>query len=161
MTSGPIGDTRRVPIRQAVLAILVVLLLAACGGGGGSSSRLSKSEFDAKANDICDTYQKKINDVPQPSGIKDVPGYIDKVLPLLREGTSKLDDLKPPEDLQSKADEWRQILHKQVGQAEALKKAAHKGDVNEVGRIANEADADNKRGNELASQLGAKSCAQD
>src|SRR5437762_2166618 len=97
------------PVRQAALAIVSLLLLAACGGGGGSSSRLSKSEFDAKANAICDKYQAKVNAVAQPSGVKDVPAYIDKVLPILREGTSKLDDLKPPQDLQSTADEWRQL----------------------------------------------------
>jgi hypothetical protein len=147
-------------MRQAVPAVLCVLLLAACGGGGGSS-RLSKSEFDSKADAICDQYQKKINDVPQPNGVKDVPDYIDKVLPLLREGTSKLADLKPPENLQSTADEWRLILHEEVSKAEALKKAAEKGDIAEVGKIANEADAKDKRGNELASQLGATSCAQD
>jgi hypothetical protein len=148
-------------MRQAPLAILVVLLLAACGGGGGGSSRLSKSEFDSKANAICDEYEKKINDVQEPKNVKEVPDYIDKVLPLLREGTSKLDDLKPPEDLQSTADEWRKVLHDQVGEAEALKKAAEKRDTAEVGRIANEADQKNKRGNQLAAQLGAQHCAQD
>jgi len=147
-----------VPVRQAVLAIAALLLLAACGGGG-SSSRLSKSAFDAKANAICDKYQAKVNAVAQPSDVKSVPGYIDKVLPILREGTSKLDDLKPPQELQSTADEWRQLLHDQVNQAEALKKAADKGDTAEVARIAADAGTKNKRGNQLAAQLGAQSCA--
>ena len=158
----PIRDTPRVPMRRAVLAIVVVLVLPACGGGGGGgSSRLSKSEFDAKADAICDQYQKKLDDIPEPKGVKDIPKYIDKVLPTLREGVSKLDDLNPPENLQSTADEWRQILHQQVSQAEALKKAGEKGDIAEIGRIANEANNKNKRGNQLAAQLGAKACAQD
>jgi hypothetical protein len=148
-------------MRRALLALLVVLFLAACGGGGGGSSRLSKSEFDTKANEICDQFQKKLGKLDQPNDIKDVPAYLDKALPLLREGTSKLDDLNPPEELQSKADEWIQVLNDQVGQAESMKKAADKGDIGEVGRIANEADAKNKRGNQLAAQLGATACAQD
>ncbi|MFY9580751.1 MAG: hypothetical protein WAQ33_15670, partial [Gaiellaceae bacterium] len=149
-----------VSVRQAAFAIVVLVLLAGCGGGGGSS-RLSKSEFDAKANAICDKYQAMINAVGQPQSVTDVPGYIDKVLPLLREGTSKLDALKPPADLQSTFDEWRQIQRDQVDEAVALKKAADKGDAAEVSRIANEASAKNKRSNELASQLGAKTCAKD
>jgi hypothetical protein len=149
-------------MRQAALAIVSALLLAGCGGGGGGgSSRLSKSEFDAKANAICDKYQKKINDVSQQKNLKEVPGYIDKVLPILREGTSKLADLKPPTTLQSTFDEWNQVQQDQVDEAEALKKAADKGDAAEVTRIASEADTKNKHGNELASQLGATACAQD
>jgi hypothetical protein len=147
-------------MRWAAFAILIILVLAGCGGSGGSS-RLSKSEFDSKANAICDKYQAKINAVPQPKSVNDVPGYIDKVLPILREGTSKLDDLKPPADLQSTFDEWRQVQRDQVDEAEALKKAADKGDDAEVGRIANEASTKNKRGNDLASQLGATTCAKD
>jgi hypothetical protein len=152
-----------VTTRQAALAIVAVALLAGCGGGGGgsSSSRLSKSELDSKADAICDKYQKKINDVPSPKSLKEIPGYIDDVLPILREGTSKLSDLKPPADLEGTFDEWREIQRSQVDAAVALKKAAEKGDAAEVARIASEADTKDKRGNQLASQLGAKACAQD
>ena len=148
-------------MRQAALAVFVAFVLAGCGGGGGGSSRLSKSEFDSKASSICDTYQKKINDVPQPKDVKDIPGYIDKVLPIVEEGTSKLDDLEPPADMQAKVDEWMTIQKGQVDQAKRLKAAAEKGDLAKVTAIANEADASNKRGNELARQIGATSCAQD
>ena len=153
-------DTEHVAFRQALLAIVVIVLLAGCGGGGGSS-RLSKSEFDAKANAVCDKYTKQINAVAQPKTLKDISHYVDTVLPILREGTSKLDDLKPPSDLQSTTDEWRQILHDEVKQAEALKKAADKGDTAQVLRIANETESKNKRGNALAAQLGAQTCAKD
>jgi hypothetical protein len=145
-------------MKQATLAIVSALLLAGCGGGGGSS-RLSKSAFDAKANAICDKYTTKINAVPQPKDIKSVPGYIDTVLPLLREGTSKLDELQPPKDLQTTADDWRQVLHDEVKETEALKKAADKGDAAELARIANEISTKDKHGNQLAAQLGAASCA--
>ena len=148
-------------MRQATLTVFIVLVLAGCGGGGGGSSRLSKSEFDAKASSICDTYQKKINDVPQPKDIKDIPGYIDNVLPIVEEGTSKLGDLKPPADIQAKVDAWMTIQSAQVDQARRLKAAAEKGDLAKVTNIANEADASNKRGNELAREIGATSCAQD
>jgi hypothetical protein len=147
-------------MRQAALAVFVVVVLAGCGGGGGSS-RLSKSDFDSKASSICDTYQKKIDDVAQPKDLKAIPGYIDKVLPILEEGTSKLDDLKPPADMQTKVDAWVSIQKDQVDQAKRLKAAAEKGDLAEVTKIANEADASNKRGNALAREIGATTCAQD
>ena len=147
-------------MRQAVLALLVVLLLAACGGGG-SSSRLSKAEFDAKANAICDKYQKKINAVPQPSGAKDIVSYIDKVLPILKEGTGKLDDLEPPKDLEATVNEWRSIQHQEVDEARKLRAAAAKGDLPEVTKVAQDASAIDKRGNDLAKQIGAPTCAQD
>jgi hypothetical protein len=137
--------------------LFLLLLLAGCGGGG--SSRLSKADFIAKANAICSKYQAKINALPQPKSVKDVPGYIDKALPLLQAGTSQLEGLKAPTELQSTADEWRGILHTQVDQAKSLKTAAEKGDVAGVTRIANGASAQNKRANQLAAQLGAQACA--
>jgi hypothetical protein len=148
-------------MRRAALIAFVVFVLAGCGGGGGGSSRLSRSEFDAKANSICDSYQKKINDVPQPKNATDIPSYIDKVLPIVEEGTSKLDDLEPPTDMQAKVDAWMTIQKAQVDQAKRLKAAAEKGDFKTVTNIANQADASNKRGNDLAREIGATSCAQD
>jgi hypothetical protein len=149
-------------MRQAALGILVMFILAGCGGGGGSSSsRLSKSEFDSKANAICDKYQKKIDSVPAPKNLKGIPDYIDKVLPIVEEGTSKLDDLNPPQDIEAKVDEWRRIQHEQVDQGKELKAAAEKGDFAKVTKIANEGNASNKRGNDLAREIGATTCAQD
>ena len=148
-------------MRQAAFTIFVALVLAGCGGGGGGSSRLSKSEFDSKANSICDTYQKKIDAVPEPKDVKHIPDFLDKVTPIVEEGTSKLDDLEPPQELQTKVDAWMTIQKGQVDQAKKLKAAAEKGDLAEVTRIANEADASNKRGNDLARELGATTCAQD
>jgi hypothetical protein len=149
-------------MRQAALALLTVLLLAACGGGGGgSSSRLSKSEFDSKANAICDEYLKKIDAVPQPTGTKDIVSYIGKVLPILEEGVGKLDDLQPPKDLESTVAEWKGIQNEEVDQAKKLKAAAEKGDLAEVTKIAQNTQTTNKRGNELATQIGATTCAQD
>src|SRR5262249_61039045 len=131
-------------MRQAALAVFVVVVIAGCGGGGGGSSRLSKSEFDSKASSICDTYQKKISDVPQPKDVKDIPGYIDKVLPIVEEGTSKLDDLEPPADMQAKADEWMTIQKSQADQAKTLKAAAEKGDFAKCTATANGSDASNR-----------------
>jgi hypothetical protein len=147
-------------MRQAAFAFLVVLLLAACGGGGGSS-RLSKSEFDAKANAICDEYLKKIDAVPQPSGTKGIVSYIDKVLPILEEGVGKLDDLNPPKDIEPTVAEWLSIQHQEVDAAKKLKTAAEKGDLAEVTKIAQDTQATDKRGNQLAKQIGADTCAQD
>ena len=50
---------------------------------------------------------------------------------------------------------------KKAATTKAAAKAAAKGDAAEVSRIANEASTKNKRSNDLASQLGAKTCAQD
>jgi hypothetical protein len=146
-------------MRRAALASLTVLLLAACGGGGGSS-RLSKSEFDAKANAICDEYQGKINAVPEPKNMKDVPTYIDKVLPLVEEGTSKLDDLRPPKDIEPTVDQWISLQREEIDQGKKLKAAAEKGDTATALKLVNEGNATDKRGNQLAKQIGANTCAQ-
>jgi hypothetical protein len=81
-------------MKRAVLTCLVafgsIALLAACGGGGGGPS---KSEYIAKVDKICKTYNAKSDTVgkglSQKSPPEDFQAAFKKVVPILREGLDK------------------------------------------------------------------------
>jgi hypothetical protein len=144
--------------RTAVLGLFVFAFAAASCGGG---SRLSKPEFDAKADAICKKYTGKINSVPAPKSINDVPAYVGKVKPLIERGVDEIAALKPPRELQSTYDTWLSTQRVALNQADELRRAAQKNDFPGVNRVIKLLDERNKRGNELAAQLGARTCAKD
>jgi hypothetical protein len=140
-----------------MIAVLAVLLTAGCGG----SSRLSKSDFDAKANAICAKYDAQIKAIEAPKGIGDVPHYVDQVKPLIENGVDEIDGLRPPENLQDTFDRWVSTQREALDQADQLRSAAAKSNLLVVNRVIKELGERNKRGNELAGKLGAQTCAQE
>ena len=70
------------------LALFLACLAAGCGGGGGG--RLSQEEFQQQANAICDKFDKKIQALGSPQSPADIPAYVQKGVPLLRQGIAEL-----------------------------------------------------------------------
>src|SRR5919198_915461 len=93
-------------MRRACLALAVVSLAAGCGGGGGGGGRLSKEEYAKQADAICTKYNAKLKALARPTGISELPAYVDRALPLARKGDDELWALKPPKDEEQTAKEW-------------------------------------------------------
>jgi hypothetical protein len=142
---------------SSVGVLAFVLVVAACGGG----SRLSKSEFDARANAICKKYTDKIHAVPTPKSIEDVPAYVTRVKPFIERGVDEIANLKPPQNLQDTYDQWLSTQRDALRQADQLRRAAQRNDLLDVNRMINRLRERNKRGNALAAQLGSGVCARD
>ena len=84
-------------VRARLTAFLVTALVAtsaACDGGGGD--RLSQEDFQKQANAICEKYNAKLEALESPSSPEEVGGFVDQVVPLLRQGISELRALRPP-----------------------------------------------------------------
>lgn len=134
----------------------VALFVAACGGGG---SALSKSEFDAKANAICAKYTKKIDAVPGPRNINQVPAYVVLVKPYVERGVDELASLEPPANLRDTFASWMSTQREAITQTDELRQAAERNDLVGVNRMIQMLRDRNRRGNALAAQLGADVCA--
>ena len=145
-------------VRAGVISVVTcAVALAACGGG----SRLSKSQFDARANAICKKYTDRINAVPTPKSIEDVPAYVTRVKPFIERGVDEIANLKPPQDLQQTYDRWLNTQREALSEADELRRAAERNDLLAVNHTIKQLDERNKRGNALAAQLGARVCAKD
>ena len=141
------------------LALFFAALAAGCGGGGGDG--LSQEEFRQQADAICAKYDKKIQALGSPQSPADIPAYVQKGIPLLRQGIAELRALNPPADVE---DDYNRMLNetaKAIPAAEKLADAAEKGDTAAVQEAIREGQQADQASDELATKLGLGRCAAD
>src|ERR671930_1627582 len=141
---------------RLLVLILGVALLGGCGGAG----QLSKQEYAKRADAICTKYNAKLKALTRPTGLSELPAYVDRALPLARKGTNELRALEPPKDEEQTAKEWLDQNDSVVGSMERLRDAAKKGDRAGIQAALNEATSANQTANRLARRLGLSVCAQ-
>jgi hypothetical protein len=145
--------------RALGLALFFACLAAGCGGGEGG--RLSQEEFQQQANAICEKYDKKIQALGSPESPADIPAYVQKGIPLLRQGIAELRALNPPADVE---DDYNRMLNetaKAIPAAEKLADAAEKGDTAAVQDAIREGQQADEASDELATKLKLDRCAAD
>jgi hypothetical protein len=144
---------------RLVLATIAVLAVAtACGGGGGGGDRLSKEEFQQRANAICQRYDEKIKAIGSPTSPADIPAFVEKGVPLLQQGIAELRALQPPEELQHDYDRMLDETEKAIPAARKLADAAAKQDAAAVQEAIREGQAAEQASDSLATKLGLADC---
>jgi hypothetical protein len=147
-------------VRRALgLALFFAVLAAGCGGGGGDG--LSQEEFRQQANAICDKYDKKIQALGSPQSPADIPAYVEKGIPLLRQGIAELRALNPPADLEDDNHRMLNETAKAIPAAEKLADAAEKSDAAAVQEAIQEGQQADDASDELATKLKLDGCAAD
>ena len=147
-------------VRARLTAFLVTALVAtsaACGGGGGD--RLSQEDFQKQANAICEKYNAKLEALESPSSPEEVGGFVDQVVPLLRQGISELRALKPPAEAEDEYDRMLDETEKAVPAAQKLADAAEKNDAAALQDALAAARKADEASDEIATKLGLTGCA--
>ena len=145
-------------MRSAGLALAVVLLAAACAGG---DERLSRREFVARADAICERYNEKLVRLGKPENLKDAAAIAERAVPIVRDGVRELRNLEPPEELEALADRWYRLNERNVDYAERLRDAARSGDLAAVRTIVRETRTNEEKADRLARRLGLAACAEE
>jgi hypothetical protein len=149
---------RRVRARlTGFLAVAVFATTAGCGGGG--NDRLSQEEFQKQANAICQKYNDKLAALGSPSSPDEVSGFVDQVIPLLRQGISELRALKPPTEAEDDYDRFLDETQKAVPAAQKLADAAEKNDAAGLQEALSEARKADQASDDIATKLGLDGCA--
>jgi hypothetical protein len=148
---------------RARLTLIALVLAAgatasACGGGGGDD-RLSQDEFRQQANAICAKYDAKIKALGSPSSPADIPDFVRRGIPLLRQGIAELRALKPPTELQNDFDRMLNETAKAIPAAQSLAAAAEKADAAGVQKAIAQAQAASAASDRLATDLQLDKCA--
>ena len=141
-------------LATAIVAVGVAVL-AACGGDEGG---LSAGELRRQADAICADAEKKVDAVPEPRSVDDVETYFDRVIPIVRDQTSRLQELDPPEDLQEDWDRAMDLNEETLEAAEEAQQAAEDGDADEVQKALDRAGKNEEELDRLAARLGLKTC---
>jgi hypothetical protein len=143
----------------ALASLAAAGVLAACGGGGGEQA-LSADEFRQQADAICTEYEGRIEDVGSPSSLDQLPDFVDKVIPIIEEGNSKLADLNPPDEL---ADDWDRAMELQDQNLEVahdLQDAIHDNNTAEVQELLAKLNETDAQSNAIARKIGLEDCGQ-
>jgi len=139
------------------LAVFFACFAAGCGGEGGD--RLSQEEFQQQANAICEKYDKKIQALGSPQSPADIPAFVEKGIPLLRQGIAELRALKPPADVEEDYNRMLDETAKAIPAAEKLADAAEKSDAAAVQEAIQEGQQADDASDELAAKLKLDGCA--
>jgi hypothetical protein len=147
-------------VRRALgFTLFLACLAPGCGGGGGD--RLSQEEFQQQADAICEKYDKKIQALGSPQSPADIPAYVQKGIPLLRQGIAELRALKPPADVEDDYNRMLDETAKAIPAAEKLAGAAEKNDAAAVQDAMKEGQQADEASDALATKLELDGCAAD
>jgi len=144
-------------VRAPLAAILVTVVVAAAGCGG--DDRLSQDEFRTQANAVCEKYNAKIAALGSPSSPEEVSGYVDQVVPLLRQGVSELRALKPPAEAEEDYDRMLDVTEQAIPAAQQLGDAVEKNDAGAIQDALDAAEQSDRDSDKIARKLGLTGCA--
>jgi hypothetical protein len=112
---------RAVTAASRVFGLIVLVLAAGCGGG---DDRLSREEFVSEAEQVCDDFDQRVNEVDEPQNADDVERYVNEVRPVVEDGLNDLRGLQPPEEFE---EQWDELMAANDAGLEALDDLAQAG----------------------------------
>ncbi len=142
------------------LSTVIVVTAAACGASG-SGGRLSHAQLVQRANAICDTIDKQLKALPQPTSVLDIGAYIKKAVPLEQTALVKMKKLKPSQSDESSFNLYVTQLQREVtlAQTELVPATQAPTNAKHVQFVLAKRTTMDKQGNSLANKLGFATCA--
>jgi hypothetical protein len=146
-------------VRRAYPLVLAAVVIAGCGGSNGS--RLTREEYAAKADAVCQRYKQKSDALSSPTTLPGLATVADRLLPLLHGARGELRSLRPPTDEEATANAWLDDFDVIIADVQKIRDTAKAGDRAGVGAAATRAQTHNAHADELARQLGMTVCSKD
>ena len=141
---------------------VTVLAIAAAGcGGGGGGSALSKDEYSARLNTICEELNEKNKEIGEPGSVEQVVRKGPELNDAFQEAIDEVEDLNPPDELKEAHVRFLALSKQIHSKIDDLIDAAKEGNPAELNEIGTSIDPLDKESNDIATkQLGAPACAE-
>jgi hypothetical protein len=150
-------------VRRASFFLIGLLFLAGCGGGGsgggsGGGKRLSRADYAAKADAICNRQNSQVGKIKSPKNLADLADAFDSALPVLDKALADLEKLQPPKTEQTLADKW--LAQSRVVRTELkdVRDKAKAKDLKGVQSAFAKAQGAKNASDDAARKLGMKAC---
>jgi hypothetical protein len=152
---------RRARIVASVLVL--VLLSVACSGGGdsGSGGRLTKAQYIAKADNICEAANKKTQALGAPTSTdpQNLAKFLQKSGGIISDAVDRLEKLQPPKADEQKINLLVDGLKKSASYFPALIKAVKTNDKQQLQQTAQQLQQASLQGQQIAQIYGFHVCA--
>jgi hypothetical protein len=141
---------------MAVTIVALAALSAGCGGTG----RLSKQDFQAKADGICSKYSAKIKGAVANVGTDPakIAQGVDKTISLIKQAQREFKKLEPPKQYDAGWKEWTAINDREIATATQLSDAARKKDDAAFKSAIAKLEAQGRDSDRIAKELGLNDC---
>jgi hypothetical protein len=144
--------------------LMLVFLTVACSGNGGSGSgsRLTKTQYIAKADKICEAANKKTRALGAPTSTdpKVLAKYLQKNGTIISDAVDQLEKLQPPKADEQKINQLVDGLQKSASYFPALIKALKANDQQQLQQTAQQLQQASLQGQQIAQTYGFHVCAQ-
>ena len=147
-------------LAAATVSLAGAFLAAGCGGDGDGDT-LSAEEFQQRADEICEEFEAKLNDVEPPTSPDDIQRFVNEAVPIIEDGTNELDSLEPPAEFR---DEWTRISEinsENLDTIRAVRDALEDENLEEATRLMEDAGGNEEEADRLARDIGLTKCGQD
>jgi hypothetical protein len=143
----------------AAPVLAAVTLAAGCGSSSSSSSTVSKADFVAKANAICDKINTQIGALPKITSAQDLLTTGPKEIAVAKQGITELKALEVPDSLKDEATKYLAALDQETAISGKLVDAFKKKDAQALGQAEAAAKTNQAADHSGAVALGLTSCA--
>jgi hypothetical protein len=146
--------------RGVLLGSLLGILVAALTGGCGDGEAVSKEQYVAKLNAMCEDFSTKEKDIGDPQTLTDLVEKGPRILDAFEKTiVDKVGKLKAPDEIADRADRLVDLTDQQRNVIAGLVDAAKANDVAKVRELDSKNKALNKETTSITRELGAKVCA--
>jgi hypothetical protein len=144
-----------VPRSLLVRGIVVALLAVGCGG----DEALSREEYVAKLNAMCEDFGEREDEIGEPQTVADLVEKGPQILEAFDKAIlNQVEELRAPGEIADEADRLVVLASRQHDVLAGLVDAAREGDLERVQELAARNERVNGEASALARRLGAESC---
>jgi hypothetical protein len=143
-----------------LLGVVLGGVMAALAVGCGGDEELSREEYVAELNAMCEDFSARERKIGEPQTVGDLVEKGPRILDAFEdEIVDKVGTLDPPDEIADQADRLVDLADQQRDVLAELVDAAKDSDIARVREFASKNAALNKEASRIARELGAESCA--
>jgi hypothetical protein len=139
------------------LAAVAVALLSACT----TNERLSKDDYVARLNALCEEYGRKHDVIGEPQNLADLVDKLPRIIQAFEPVVAEMRKLEAPSEIADDAKRLHAVGERQLQVMRGLVRAAQANDLAALEPLVAENQALNREANGLSRRLGATACAGD
>ena len=140
----------------ALTAVSLIALTAGCADGAHG---LSRAEYVARLNAMCEDFRAREQEIGEPHTLVDLVDKGPRILAAFKRAVAeKVGTLRAPDEIADQANRLVDIANQQQDVLTKLVDAASENDVARIPQLVSKNDALNKESGLIAREIGASAC---